>query len=253
LEAVKISKVSIITVCYNASDVISKCLDSVEKQVTGNFSVEHIVIDGGSKDGTVDIVNGHSSPDHFISEQDNGLYDAMNKGIALSTGDVVAFLNSDDEYSDPKVLVDIVSEFRSSNSKAVFGDLVVLDAIDHDKIIRKWNAGPKGNFKHGWMPPHPSLFVRKSVFNYSGNFNIDFKFSADYEWMIRALHSKNLSLSYLPRTIVKMRAGGLSNASLINRLKAHIEDYKAWKVNRLIPYPWTILLKPLRKVTQFIK
>ena len=253
MEAVKISKVSIITVCYNASDVISKCLDSVEKQVTENFSVEHIVIDGGSKDGTVDIVNGHSSPDHFISEQDNGLYDAMNKGIALSTGDVVAFLNSDDEYSDTKVLSDIVSEFRSSNSQAVFGDLVVFDSTNHNKIIRKWKAGPKGNFKHGWMPPHPSLFVRKSVINCSGNFNLDFKFSADYEWMIRSLHAENLSLSYIPRTIVQMRAGGLSNASLINRLKAHIEDYKAWKVNRLIPYPWTILLKPLRKVTQFIK
>ena len=249
----KVSKVSIITVCYNASDVISKCLDSVEEQVADDFTVEHIVIDGGSNDGTVGIVKGHNSPDHFTTENDDGLYDAMNKGVAIATGDIVAFLNSDDVYSNPKVISDVVAEFRSTNSHAVFGDLVVFDPKNNDNIVRKWKAGPKGNFKHGWMPPHPSLFIRTSAFKLYGDFNLEFQFSADYEWMIRTLYAENLPLSYLPCNLVKMRAGGLSNASLRNRFKAHIEDYRAWKVNRLTPYPWTIFIKPLRKITQFIK
>ena len=248
-----ISRVSIITVCYNASDVISQCLDSVEEQVVENVTVEHIVIDGGSNDGTVGIVRGHHNPDQVVSEKDDGLYDAMNKGLAMATGEVIAFLNSDDVYCDPNVISDVVSAFTSSNAQVVFGDLVVFDPKKEERIVRRWKAGPQGDFKHGWMPPHPSLFVRQSVFKQHGGFNLNFKFSADYEWMIRSLYSENLSLTYLPRTLVKMRAGGLSNASLRNRLKAHLEDYNAWKVNDKSPYPWTVFLKPLRKITQFIK
>jgi len=250
---VNISKVSIITVCYNASDVISQCLDSVKEQVIENVTVEHIVIDGGSNDGTVEIIRAHKSPDHVVSEKDDGLYDAMNKGLASATGDVIAFLNSDDVYADPNVISDVVSAFKSSNAHAVFGDLVVFDPKKEGHIVRRWKAGPKGNFKHGWMPPHPTLFVRTSVFQRHGGFNLNFKFAADYEWMIRSLHSENLALAYLPKTLVKMRAGGLSNASLRNRLTAHFEDYSAWKVNEKKPYPWTVFLKPLRKITQFIK
>ena len=248
-----ISKVSVITVCYNASDVISQCLDSVQEQVIENVTVEHIVIDGGSNDGTVEIIRAHKSPDHVVSEKDDGLYDAMNKGLASATGDVIAFLNSDDVYADPNVISDVVSAFKSSNADAVFGDLVVFDPRKEGDIVRRWKAGPKGNFKHGWMPPHPTLFVRTSVFQRHGGFNLNFKFAADYEWMIRSLHSENLALAYLPKTLVKMRAGGLSNASLRNRLTAHFEDYSAWKVNEKNPYPWTVFLKPLRKITQFIK
>ena len=248
-----ISKVSVITVCYNASDVISQCLDSVQEQVIENVTVEHIVIDGGSNDGTIEIIRAHKSPDHVVSEKDDGLYDAMNKGLASATGDVIAFLNSDDVYADPNVISDVVSAFKSSNAYAVFGDLVVFDPKKEGHIVRRWKAGPKGNFKHGWMPPHPTLFVRTSVFQRHGGFNLNFKFAADYEWMIRSLHTENLALAYLPKTLVKMRAGGLSNASLRNRLTAHFEDYSAWKVNGKTPYPWTVFLKPLRKITQFIK
>ena len=248
-----ISKVSVITVCYNASDVISQCLDSVQEQVIENVTVEHIVIDGGSNDGTIEIIRAHKSPDHVVSEKDDGLYDAMNKGLASATGDVIAFLNSDDVYADPNVISDVVSAFKSSNAYAVFGDLVVFDPKKEGHIVRRWKAGPKGNFKHGWMPPHPTLFVRTSVFQRHGGFNLNFKFAADYEWMIRSLHTENLALAYLPKTLVKMRAGGLSNASLRNRLTAHFEDYSAWKVNGKTPYPWTVFLKPFRKITQFIK
>lgn len=244
---------SVITVCYNASDVISQCLDSVQEQVIENVTVEHIVIDGGSNDGTIEIIRAHKSPDHVVSEKDDGLYDAMNKGLASATGDVIAFLNSDDVYADPNVISDVVSAFKSSNAYAVFGDLVVFDPKKEGHIVRRWKAGPKGNFKHGWMPPHPTLFVRTSVFQRHGGFNLNFKFAADYEWMIRSLHTENLALAYLPKTLVKMRAGGLSNASLRNRLTAHFEDYSAWKVNGKTPYPWTVFLKPLRKITQFIK
>ena len=248
----KISKVSIITVCYNASDVISKCLQSVQEQVADHVTVEHIVIDGGSNDGTLEIVQAHNSPDHLVSEKDNGLYDAMNKGLGKATGDVIGFLNSDDVYADPNVISDVVSAFKTSNAQAVFGDIVVFDPKE-GHIVRRWKAGPEGDFKNGWMPPHPSLFVRKSVFEQHGGFNLKFKFAADYEWMIRSLYTENLALTYLPKTLVKMRAGGLSNASLRNRLKAHFEDYSAWKVNGKTPYPWTVFLKPLRKITQFIK
>ena len=248
-----ISKVSVITVCYNASDVISQCLDSVEEQAVENVTVEHIVIDGGSNDGTVEIVRGHHNPDHLVSEKDNGLYDAMNKGLEKATGDVIAFLNSDDVYANPNVISDVVSAFKTSHTQAVFGDLVVFDPKQEGHIVRRWKAGPQGDFKHGWMPPHPTLFVRTSVFDRHGGFNLKFKFAADYEWMIRSLYTENLALTYLPKTLVKMSAGGLSNASLRNRLKAHLEDYSAWKVNGKTPYPWTVFLKPLRKITQFIK
>ncbi len=259
-EEVKIERVSIITVCYNTSDVITDCLDSVYSQrkgleefgLIGNVVVEHIVIDGGSIDATADIARNHSGVDIVISEPDKGLYDAMNKGLKLASGDIIAFLNSDDMYSDSTVVADVIKEFERSKSDAVIGDLVVVDSISTDKIVRRWKAGPKGRFKNGWMPPHPSLFVKKSVFDKSGGFNIDFRFSADYEWMVRSLFAENLTMSFLDRTVVKMRAGGLSNASIKNRLKAHLEDYKAWKVNGLRPYPWTILLKPVRKLTQFI-
>ena len=248
-----ISKVSVITVCYNASDVISQCLDSVEEQAVENVTVEHIVIDGGSNDGTVEIVRGHHNPDHVVSEKDDGLYDAMNKGLEKATGDVIAFLNSDDVYANPNVISDVVSAFKTSHTQAVFGDLVVFDPKQEGHIVRRWKAGPQGDFKHGWMPPHPTLFVRTSVFDRHGGFNLKFKFAADYEWMIRSLYTENLALTYLPKTLVKMSAGGLSNASLRNRLKAHLEDYSAWKVNGKTPYPWTVFLKPLRKITQFIK
>ena len=198
-----ISKVSIITVCYNASDVISQCLDSVKEQVIENVTVEHIVIDGGSNDGTIEIIRAHKSPDHVVSEKDDGLYDAMNKGLASATGDVIAFLNSDDVYADPNVISDVVSAFKSSNAYAVFGDLVVFDPKKEGHIVRRWKAGPKGNFKHGWMPPHPTLFVRTSVFQRHGGFNLNFKFAADYEWMIRSLHTENLALAYLPKHSLK--------------------------------------------------
>ena len=194
---------SIITVCYNASDVISQCLDSVKEQVIENVTVEHIVIDGGSNDGTIEIIRAHKSPDHVVSEKDDGLYDAMNKGLASATGDVIAFLNSDDVYADPNVISDVVSAFKSSNAYAVFGDLVVFDPKKEGHIVRRWKAGPKGNFKHGWMPPHPTLFVRTSVFQRHGGFNLNFKFAADYEWMIRSLHTENLALAYLPKHSLK--------------------------------------------------
>ncbi|PCJ82758.1 MAG: glycosyl transferase [Bacteroidetes bacterium] len=253
-------KVSIITVCYNSEEVITDCLNSVEQQrkgldglgLSGDIEIEHIVVDGGSCDATADIARLHPSVDLVISEPDKGLYDAMNKGIDLATGDIITFLNSDDYYTDSSVVRDVVVEFERTDAGGVIGDIVVIEFNSPSKIVRKWKAGPKGSFKNGWMPPHPSLFVMKSVFERNGGFNIDFKFSADYEWMLRSLFAENLSLSFLDRTIVNMRAGGLSNASLKNRLKAHIEDYKAWKVNGLRPYPWTVLLKPLRKITQFI-
>ena len=247
-------KVSIITITYNSELTLIDTIDSVLNQTYKN--IEYIIIDGSSTDSTISIV--HSYKDKiakFVSEKDNGLYDALNKGIALATGDVIGVLHSDDFYTNHHVIENVVQTFLLNQSDAVYADLYYVDKDDVNKIFRKWKSGnyKHGMFLNGWMPPHPTFFVRRTCYGKYGSFNLDLVSSADYELMLRFIHKHKIKLSYLPEFIINMRVGGKSNASLSNRIRANKEDRKAWLMNGLKPKFHTLYLKPLRKIIQLFK
>lgn len=243
-------KISIVTVVYNNEKYIAGAIKSVLSQ---NYpDIEYIIVDGGSNDGTMEIINTYSEKiDIIISERDNGIYDAMNKGIYNATGEIVGILNSDDCYSHEYVISNVVNQIKNTESDALYGDLVYVDKIT-GKIVRRWVSGTykKGLFKYGWMPPHPTFFVRKEVYERYGNYNTLFKSSADYELMLRFIHKYNISVTYLPHVLVKMRTGGVSNISFKNRIRANKEDRLAWKINNLNQAFYTTWLKPMRKIAQ---
>lgn len=246
-------KVSIITVCYNSERTIEDTLQSVINQSYPN--IEYIVIDGISTDKTLSIINKYKDKiTTILSEKDNGIYDAINKGIRLATGDIIANLNSDDFYIDNNVITDVVATFEKEKTDTLYADLYYVDAFDTNKIVRYWKSKQyqEGLFLKGWMPPHPTFFVKKEVYQQYGLFDLQFKSAADYEIMLRFIHRFKTSIAYLPRVIVKMRVGGVSNASLKNRIKANQEDRKAWKVNGLKPHAFTLIFKPLSKLFQFV-
>jgi len=244
--------VSIITACYNSAATVADCLECVKTQ--SHPHIEHIVIDGASNDHTLAIVEAYPHVRKLVSESDGGIYDAMNKGVRLASGEIIGILNSDDMYIDDEVVSDVVDCFEKSNVMAVYADLEYVDAQDINKVKRLWKSGifSTQNFFYGWMPPHPTFFVRREVYEKFGLFNTNFKSSADYEFMLRCLVKFEVEAAYLPRTIVKMRNGGQSNASFINRWRANREDRRAWDVNGLTPYFFTIPLKPIRKIFQFL-
>lgn len=248
---------SIITVMFNGADVLPSCLDSIARQ---QGPLEHIIVDGQSTDGTFEIAQAYAAREaqrndrtvHLIREPDQGPYDAMNKGLAAATGDIIGILNSDDFYQDDQVVMRAVSSLSHAND-ACYGDLDFVERADPTKVVRRWRAGryhPKSLY-WGWMPPHPTLFVRKQVYAQHGTFRLDLGSAADYELMLRFLLVGKISLTYIPEVLVRMRIGGLSTASMQNRLRANIMDRKAWTVNHLRPYPWTLFCKPLRKLGQF--
>jgi glycosyltransferase involved in cell wall biosynthesis len=245
-------KISIITVTYNASAVVADCIASVQGQ---SFpEVEHIIIDGGSKDGTQEIARESSQALRIISEPDKGIYDAMNKGICLSTGEIVGILNADDFYASMDVLAKVAEVFTDSKVDACYGDLQYVDRGNIKNIRRTWRSGAYSAHKFwwGWMPPHPTFFVRKSIYRRFGLFDLDLGSAADYELMLRFLARHNIQAVYIPQVLVTMRAGGVSNSSLLNRLRANRMDRKAWVINGLKPYPWTLSFKPLRKIGQWL-
>ncbi len=245
-------KISVITASYNSAATIADTLRSVAEQ--DHHDIEHIVIDGASRDNTMQIVDGFNHVAIKFSEKDRGIYDAMNKGVQKASGDIIAILNSDDFYSSSKVLSEVARLFEDPAVQAVYGDLQYVDQNDTSKIKRYWKAGKFAHqkFLYGWMPPHPSFFVRKEVYDKVGLFNTDLRTSADYELMLRILVKHRLQAAYLPMVLVKMREGGLSNSSFKHRLKANREDRLAWKLNGLRPYFFTLYLKPIRKIFQFI-
>lgn len=247
-------KISLITVCYNSEKTIADCIHSVTEQSYPD--VEYIIVDGKSSDNTLNII--HLFKDKIskvISEKDSGIYDAMNKGLALATGDVIGILNSDDIYAHADVLKNVAGVFQSQQTDSVYGNLVYVSANDLNKVVRKWKSTPykEGLFLKGWMPPHPAFFVKRSIYEKYGNFNTMFKSAADYELMLRFLHRYKITTSYLPETLIKMRTGGMSNASVWNRIRANMEDRKAWKINGIKPKWYTLYRKPLSKVFQFLK
>lgn len=242
---------SIITATLNSALTIADCLLSVNSQTE---PVEHIIIDGLSKDNTLEIVRNVSPSARILSEPDKGLYDAMNKGIELASGDVIGILNADDFYSNPNVIKKAAEIFEDNTVASCYGDLVYVDTVKTDHVIRYWQSGNFDcqRFYYGWMPPHPTFFARRSIYEKYGRFNLSLGSSADYELMLRFLFKHRISTAYIPEVLVNMRAGGVSNASLKNRILANKMDRLAWKVNGLKPMPWTLLLKPLSKIYQYL-
>jgi glycosyltransferase involved in cell wall biosynthesis len=248
-------KISIITITYNSAQTLEDTLRSVTSQ--DYPELEYIIIDGKSKDNTLKIVDKYRDRiSKVISEKDKGLYDALNKGIKQATGDVIGMLHSDDLYSNPQVISKIAQKFKDNPEvEGVYADLVFVNRNDTNKAMRVWESGEyeEGAFLKGWMPPHPTFFVRKECYEKFGGFNTELKLSADYELMLRLIHKNHIKLAYLPETIVKMRMGGVSNVSFFVKLKANLEDKSAWKLNGLKPKFSTMFMKPLRKLGQYFK
>ena len=244
--------VTIVTTTYNSGKTVNDTLQSVAAQDYPH--IEHIIVDGASTDDTLEIVHRYPHVRKVISEKDNGIYDAMNKGLKSSTGQIIGFLNSDDFYVSTSVVREVVEKMLAAQTDALYADLVYVHPVKVDKVLRTWVAGDfkARKFLYGWMPPHPTFFVRRNIYDQCGMFNTNLKTSADYELMLRMLYKHRISVTYLPRVIIKMRAGGVSNATLLNRLKANKEDREAWRLNHLEPHMFTAWLKPLRKISQFI-
>lgn len=243
--------ISIITVSFNSAATIRDTLESVRRQSYPN--VEHIVVDGASSDGTLEIVREFSHVRKWVSEPDRGLYDAMNKGIQMASGEIVGMLNSDDFYVHDEVLARVVAALTQHRAAALYADLRYVHREHIHRTVRYWKSGEfsPSRFRTGWMPPHPTFFVRRSLYQSLGGYNPEFQCSADYELMLRYLYKHRIAVCYLPEVLVHMRTGGLSSRSIRQRWRANREDYRAWLVNDLRPPFYTTLLKPLRKLPQF--
>jgi len=245
-------KVSIITDVLNAKDTIEQAIQSVLNQTYSN--IEYIIVDGRSADGTVKIIKTYRDRlAAFISEPDNNHFEAMNKGLRLATGEVIGFLHADDVFASNQIIEKIAAAFAHRRVDCLWGDLVYVSNKNPEKVIRFWRSCNyrHGLFKRGWMPPHPTFFVCKSVYEQYGCFNTDLPISADYELMLRFLHKHRISFCYLPEVLVRMRLGGLSNKSFKNIMQKSMEDYRAWGVNGLAVGIHTIMMKNLSKIPQF--
>lgn len=246
-------KISIITVCYNAENTIEQTVLSVINQSYDN--IEYIVIDGLSKDKTINILSKYQKNiSKIISENDSGLYDAMNKGIKLASGDVIGFINADDFFSSKYIVEEIMSFFNHSQIKIVYGDLVYVHKENANKVIRYWKSSDykKYNILKGWMPAHPTFYARKELYQQNGLFNTEFKISSDYDLMLRFLKKVELNeVKYIPIIFVLMRSGGISDNSIKTKLKAIIESIKVIKNNKYKLFFISGFLKPLRKIFQF--
>lgn len=246
-------KLSIITATFNSEKNLNDCLTSVAAQSYKN--IEHIVIDGGSSDKTLDIIKSAPSVARYMSEPDNGIYDALNKGISMATGDVIGFLHSDDTVGSTDIIQKIAELFSQKNVQGVYGDLVFVHSENPDKIVRTWksNRFDRKNIKYGWMPPHPTLYLRKEVYQKHGPFDISFKIAGDYNFMVGVMKDKEINLEYLPEIIAKMRMGGASTGSLKGLLTKSKEDIRALR-NNGFKFPFLILAaKNLRKLPQLFK
>ena len=223
-------KISVITVVYNGEATIEETILSVHEQSYGN--IEHIIVDGASTDNTMSIVKRHSDKiSCYISEPDTGMYDAMNKGIDKSSGDIVGFLNSDDVYAGNEVLEKIHDAISKSGADACYGDLVYISNGNNKKIVRYWRSQDyvDGLCRRGWMPAHPTFYVRRETYRKHGVFSLNYKFQSDYEMSLRLLDVNNIQVAYIPEVLIKMRMGGVSNNSITNIIKGNIEAYRACK------------------------
>jgi len=246
-------KISVITVCYNSEKFIEDAIKSVLNQ--SYQEIEYIVIDGGSKDNTLAIISKYKSfINTFISEPDKGIYDAMNKGINVATGDYIAFLNSDDFYTNTEAIASVVAVLKETKVDSLYANINYVRPLDVESIVRKWRTGSfdKHRFQYGWHPAHPTFVVKKEVYDKYGSFNLSFSLAADFELMLRFLECYKISHYYLDEVLIHMRLGGATSSGFKNFVKQNIECMKAFKVNGLkvsIFYPFYRLLP---KLSQFI-
>lgn len=244
-------KISIITATFNSAKFLTDCITSVNKQTYQN--IEHIIIDGVSSDNTLDIIR--NTPNRIakiISEPDKGIYDAMNKGIKLATGDIIGILNSDDFLASENILELIAETFRQEKCDAIFGNLDFVASNDTNKVIRKWKSSPfvKGSFTKGWHPPHPTFYAKREIYEKYGLFDISLNVSADFEIMLRFIEKHRIKTHYLDRVMVKMRYGGESTGSIQKIIKGNRNIMKAFKKNGIKVstfYPFTRLLPKLKE------
>lgn len=245
-------KISVVTAVFNAVSTIDEALSSVAGQV--GASIEHVVIDGASDDGTLAILLARrESISVLVSEPDGGIYDALNKGIGLTTGDVVGFLHSDDVYAHEHVAARIAAAFEDPHVDAVYGDLAYVQRRHPSRIVRHWRSGmfsPRA-LSTGWMPPHPTLYVRRELYARLGYFDTAYRIASDYEFILRLLSDPHVKVAYLPEVLVRMRMGGTSNRSLGNILRKSREDYRALRSHQ-VGGLLSLALKNFRKVPQFL-
>ena len=251
-------KISIITATFNSIRYIGGVLASIQQQKHRN--VELIVIDGGSTDGTVELLQQSKLVTRIVSEPDNGIYDALNKGIRLATGDIIGFLHSDDLLYSPTTLEDVINTFNKKGEAkepakvdGVYGDLLYVNKIDTKKVIRYWKSCvfKPNHLNKGWMPPHSSLFIRHEVYEKHGLFDLQFHISADYEFMLRIFKDPTLHFEYIPEVITKMRVGGVSNRSIKNIIQKSKEDFLSMRKNKLHNVGLVLLMKNITKIPQF--
>lgn len=245
-------KITIITACINSKNVIDDCIKSVHAQT--HESIEHIIVDGGSSDGTLDIINRYRDRiSALISENDKGIYFALNKGLGCATGDIIGFLNADDILIDRNVLADIAGVFSDEKIDSCYADLYYVRQNNTDSIIRTWRSRPyegPGLFRKGWMPPHPTFYARRDIYRQYGGFDVTYAIAADYEIMLRFLFKHGISSYHLPRVILKMRRGGISNKNLRHIVNKTAEDYRICKKYGM--GAGTVLMKNITKISQFL-
>ena len=244
-------KVSIITAVYNNHAYIEQCILSVQSQTYPN--IEHIIIDGNSNDGTLEIIRKYQKQGYqWISEPDNGIYDALNKGIGLASGDIIGLLHSDDQFANPFIIENVVARFTNTDCDATYGDLLYISRTDPPGTIRYWKSCPfnANLFRKGWMPAHPTLFMKKSIYDTFGLFNVKYRIASDYDLMLRTVGSGKLKCEYLPEIITHMRVGGASNKSFINIWLKSYEDWQALRTNKMGGL-YTLFLKNFSKLGQF--
>ncbi len=244
-------KISIITVVYNNKETIENAIDSVLSQTYKN--IEYIVVDAASTDKSIDIIKSYGDKiTIFISERDSGIYDGLNKGISLATGDVIGFLNSDDILKDRFVIEKIAKAFQESGTDSVYGDLTYISKNDPTHTVRYWKSHQYNikKLKMGWMPPHPTFYVKKNIYEKFGNFNTDLKISADYDLILRFLGNAKITTHYIPEILVKMRVGGESNKSIKNIIQKSREDLQAMRLNN-IGSIYSLCMKNISKIPQF--
>ncbi len=244
-------KITVITATWNSEKTIEETLESFADQDYDN--TEYLIIDGSSTDSTLDIISVKGRRiDSVISEKDKGIYDALNKGIAMASGDVIGFLHSDDVFAHSSVLTNIVNKFKSDEVDAVYGDLDYVSKLDVNKVIRRWRSGgfDRNKIRNGWMPPHPTFYMKRSCYERFGAFNLDYRIAADYDSILRYLWKQKLVAAYIPDVLMKMRVGGESNRSVMNIINKSKEDRKAMIANGL-PVVRALLGKNLSKIPQF--
>ena len=246
-------KVSVITVCFNSARTLGDTLDSVAAQ--DHPDIEHLVIDGGSTDGTPEVMCRHGAHvAKYVSEKDRGIYDAMNKGLALATGEIVGFLNSDDVYTHKGVLSRIAQVMSAPDLDACYANLYYVDPMKGDRIRRVWRSRDYETglcARWGWMPAHPTFYARRNLYERHGNFNLDYSLQADFDMALRLLDIHGIRACFVPEFWVRMRMGGASNASVRNVLRGNLEAYRACRRHNIPVPPWFILTKLVSRLSQF--